>query len=135
MKAQILILLMVVGIGLMTSCKRDDNDPAPEITINGTWNLKSVRGGLASINREYKKGDVKWIFNETNKTLTVANNIGNDNAYMLPSGTYQYNIDQTGKSQVLLVNNTDYRMVILSIDQNLVISDDMLDGFTGEFNK
>ena len=135
MKTHILTLFMIVVIGLLSSCKSDDHVIEPDITIDGTWNLKNVHGGLASINYDYKKGDVKWTFNEINKTLTVVNKMGNDNAFILHSGIYQYIIDRNGNSQVLFVNNNDYRMVILSLNKNLVISDDMLDGFTAQFNK
>ena len=134
MKARILTILIIIGIGFLTSCNNDDVD-IPEKTINGTWNLRNVKGGLASINNDYQKGDIQWTFNPINNTLTVANNIGNDKAFTLHSGTYQFNIEQNVESQILFVSNNDYRMVILSMDQNLIITDDMNDGFTAEFNR
>lgn len=133
MKAQ--ILLMFLGIGLLISCTKDDNHLGPESTINGTWNLTSVSGGLASFDIDYQKGDIKWTFNQANSTLTVVNNIGNDKAFILRSGTYHFKIEQNGERQVLFVDNNDYRLTILSIDQDLIITDGMFDGFTAEFHK
>ena len=135
MKTRLLTFLLITGIGLFSSCKNDDNDLPQEKTINGTWNLINVHGGLASINKSYSKGDVKWIFNQTDSTLSVQNKIGNDNAFRLHSGSYTFNIEQNGDTQVLFVDNHDNRMVILSIDNNLIISDDMNDGFTAEFKR
>lgn len=135
MKTKLTTLLLILGIGLLTNCDNDDNDLPQEKTINGTWNLINVRGGLASINKGYSKGDVKWIFNQSDSTLSVQNKVGNDNAFMLYTGSYTFNIEQNGGAQVIFVDNQDYRMVILSLDNNLIISDDMNDGFTAEFNK
>lgn len=135
MKTKLLIYLLFVGFGLSTSCESDDNDLPQEKTIIGTWNLINVRGGLASISKNYANGDVKWTFNQTDSTLSVQNKIGNDDAFMLLSGLYTFAIEQHGKTQVLFANNKDYRMVILSMDNNLIISDDMNDGFTAEFKR
>lgn len=135
MKAQIFSLLIIIGIGFITSCSNIDDHLEPEKAIDGTWNLINKKGGLASFNIDYQKGDIKWTFSESNNTLIVVNNIGNENAFHLHSGTYNFDIEQNGESQVLFVNDNDYRMVILSIDQNLTITDAMNDGFTAEFIK
>lgn len=120
---------------MSTSCENDENNLPQEKTIYGTWNLMNVRGGLASINKNYAKGDVKWTFNQIDSTLSVQNNIGNDNSFRLLSGLYTFTIEQNGETQVLFANNKDYRMVILSMDNNLVISDDLNDGFIAEFRR
>ena len=135
MKTKLLTLLLFVGIGLLISCAEDENDLSSEITINGTWDLINVRGGLASSNINYSKGDVKWIFDQTDSTLSVQNKVGNDKAFMLHSGSYDFSIGLNAGTQILFVDNDDHRMVILSLDNNLIISDDMNDGFTAEFKK
>lgn len=135
MKTKLILCLLLVGLGLSTSCNNDDNDLPQEKTINGTWNLINVRGGLGSINKNYVIGDVKWAFDQTDSTLSVQNSTGNDNAFMLLSGLYTFTIEQNGETQVLFANNKDYRMVILSIDNNLIITDDFNDGFTAEFKR
>ncbi len=135
MKTKVLVSLLIIGIGLLTSCGNDDNDLPQETTFDGTWNLINVHGGLASVNRDYSKGEVKWIFNKTDNTLSVQNKFGNDNAFMLQSGFYTFKIEQNGETQILFVDSNDYRMVILSMDNNLIISDDLNDGFTAEFKR
>ena len=135
MKTKILTLIMIIGIGFLNSCNNDDNDSLKEKTINGTWYLKNVGGGLASINVDYKRGDIKWIFNQTNNTLIVDNHTGNDNGFMLQSRAYTYNIEQKGETQIIFLDNGDYRMVVLSMENNLLISDGMADGFTAEFQR
>lgn len=133
MKTQFLSILLVLGFVLLIGCSH--NDPSSqEIALNGTWNLKNVHGGLGSVNIDYSRGDVRWSFNEADSTLTVINNNGNDNSFMLHNGTYEYNIEQNDEFQILFVDS-DYRMVIFSMDKTLVISDDMNDGFTAEFNR
>lgn len=134
MKANIFTLLIIVGIGFLTSCSNDDNS-SQENTINGTWNLTNVRGGLASIDNDYSKGDIKWTFDQTSAILTVENKIGNDNGFYLHSGTYSFNIEDDNENQILFVDNDDFRMVILSIDKNLIITDDFNDGFIAKFKR
>lgn len=133
MKKNILTLFLFIAIGFFASCGNDSDDLPQEKTINGTWNLKNVRGGFASTNVNYSKGDIKWIFNQADSTLSVQNKIGNDNSFMLLSGSYTFNIEQNGETQILFVDNGDYRIIILSMDINLIVTDGMNDGFTAEF--
>lgn len=135
MKTKLYSFLFVSVIGFVTSCAKDDNALPQENTINGTWNLINVHGGMTSTNINYSKGDVKWIFNQADSTLSVQNKIGNDNSFMLHSATYTFNIEQNGETQVLFVDNNDYRMIILSIDNSLIINDNLADGFTAEFKR
>ena len=128
------MLLLIFGIGLLANCSDDQDDFSQEKTINGTWSLIKKHGGLASVDIDYPKGDIKWTFKEMDSSLTIENKIGNDHAFLLHSGTYYYDIQQQGESQILFVNN-DYRMLILSMEDNLIITDDMNDGFTAEFKK
>jgi len=135
MNVQILTLFLVVGITFLASCSNDNNSPSPEQLIDGTWYLTNVSGGLASISVDYQRGDIKWIFNQTNNSLTVENYLGNDDGFMLNSGVYDYSIEQKSETQIIFVDEDDYRMVILSMGNNLIITDDLNDGFTAEFKR
>jgi hypothetical protein len=137
MKTNLLtLLLLIVGIGTLSKCGNIDIDLLQEKTINGTWNLINVKGGgWKIVNKDYSLGDVKWIFNQIDSTLTVQNNIGNDNAFMLHSGSYTFNTEQNGETQIIFVANNDYRSVILFMDNNLIISDNSPHGFTAEFKR
>ncbi|SDE25353.1 hypothetical protein SAMN05421636_104118 [Pricia antarctica] len=134
MKIAVWTLLVVLGFALMASCEDDDNDLPQEKTINGTWNLVNVHGGFGSVNINYSKRDIKWIFNQADSTLSVQNNIGNDNAFVLHSGYYNFNLEPSGETQILFVDN-DYRMIILSMDNNLILTENANDGFTAEFTR
>ena len=132
MRTKLLPLLLIVGIGFLTSCGNDFDDLSKEKSINGTWNLKNVQGGMTFRSFDYPRGDVKWTFNLTDSTLTVQKKIGNDNAFMLENGSYDFNIEQNGETQFLFVDGY-YRMEILSVDNNLMINDGNEDGFTAKF--
>lgn len=134
MKTKLLPLLLIVGIGFLTSCGNDYDDLPQEKSINGTWNLKNVQGGMTFRNFDYPRGDVKWTFNQTDSTLTVQKKIGNDYAFMLDNGSFDFYIEQNGETQFLYVDGY-YRMEILSMDNNLIINDGFADGFTAEFKR
>ena len=75
MKAKIFTLLMILGIGLISSCNNDDNS-SQENTIGGTWYLTNVKGGYGGVvSTDYQKGDIKWDFKQTDNTLIIENNI------------------------------------------------------------
>lgn len=135
MKTKILTILLFIGIGFFISCNDNDDNSTQQETISGTWNLINVRGGLAGINNNYSKGDIKWAFDQTNAILTVENKIGNNNAFYLHNGIYSFNIEDDQETKILFIDNNDYRLVILSIDNSLIITDDFNDGFTAEFKR
>ncbi|MBJ7879599.1 hypothetical protein [Gelidibacter salicanalis] len=107
MKARILVLLLIVGIGFLNSCNNDDDDSSQEKSINGTWYLTNIRGGLGSMNNDYSIGDVKWTFDQTNSILIVENKIGNSNSFYLHSGTYSFNIVENEETQIFFIDNNN----------------------------
>lgn len=92
-------LLTVFSIFALAGCNDDDHDYvpiyAPPTTedIEGAWELSNVSGGIVGANDTYMPGEVTWIFNEENHTVTVFNNNTDDNKVdFFDSGTYDYEV-------------------------------------------
>lgn len=133
MKSKILVLLVVGFCGVIASCNNDDSIQAT--TINGTWNLKNISGGLAGINDDYNQGIIKWIFDSQALTLTVENNNSQNTIYDgFESGIYSYSILESGGNSYLIVEDTEFGGYTLTennlmIDQNKTSTGSGADGF------
>ena len=133
MKSKILVLLVVGFCGAIASCNNDDSIQAT--TINGTWNLKNISGGLAGINDDYNQGIIKWIFDSQALTLTVENNNSKNTIYYgFESGIYSYSILESGGNSYLIVEDTEFGGYTLTennlmIDQNKTSTGSGADGF------
>ncbi|TRX61860.1 hypothetical protein FNH22_03535 [Fulvivirga sp. M361] len=139
MKSTIFTLIIAFVIGLFTGCGQDDDPTTQAQTINGTWNLSNVSGGLTGINIDYNVGEVSWVFNENTKVLIIENNIestGPEDIYAgLESGTYDYKIQHEDDHQVLYIDGAERG--ILKIEDNILKIDDgvAVDGFLTEFER
>ncbi len=138
MKSKILVLLVVGFCGVIASC----NDDSPQAsTINGTWNLKNVSGGLAGINDDYNRGIIKWNFDSQALTLTVENNNSQNIIYDgFESGVYSYSILESGGNSYLIVEDTEFGGYTLTennlmIDQNKTSTGSGADGFIIELER
>lgn len=93
MKKSIYSLLLLILV-LFTACKKEINHSSrsdtPKNTINGTWNLMRIHGGIMGANETHSTGEIEWTFNTQSSTLTVHNTVGNSSYYYLPSGTYSF---------------------------------------------
>jgi len=100
MKSFYVIILSI----LLFSCSSDD-DSTRETTLQGTWNLVNVTGGIAGIDEDIERGMVVWDFNMTSGMVTITNNI-TDSTFdtSLPSGTYSYSVSAPADDDVLIVN-------------------------------
>ncbi|MEQ6124453.1 hypothetical protein AAON49_09650 [Pseudotenacibaculum sp. MALMAid0570] len=126
-----------LGMLFLTTCL--DTNVSYDETINGTWNLRNVSGGLQGINIDYNHGLVKWTFDLQNNLLTVENNItttGPQDIYAgLDSGTYNFEIEENNQLQTLYVNGVKQGDVyidgfILKLDDGIAA-----DGFLKEFER
>ena len=137
MKRSVFYLLFISCVVLFSSC--NNNEITLLETINGTWHMKNVQGGLSGIDLDYNPEEVKWTFNLQNNILEVENNITTNGPHSiyagLESGTYNFEIQQNWQEQTLYVNNNKQGVLIL-IGNNLKIDDDIAaDGFITEFEK
>ncbi len=138
MKSKILVLVVVGFCGVIASC----NDDSPQAsTINGTWNLKNISGGLAGINDDYNQGIIKWIFDSHALTLTVENNNSQNTIYDgFESGIYSYSVLESGDNSYLIVEDTEFGGYTLTennlmIDQNKTSTGSGADGFIIELER
>ncbi len=139
MKSKILVLLVVGFCGVNASCNDDDSPQAS--TINGTWNLKNISGGLAGINDDYNQGIIKWIFDSQALTLTVENNNSQNTIYDgFESGIYSYSILESGGNSYLIVEDAEFGVFTLTennlmLDQNIISTGSGADGFIIELER
>ena len=125
--------------GVIASCNNDDSIQAT--TINGTWNLKNISGGLAGINDDYNQGIIKWIFDSQALTLTVENNNSQNIIYDgFESGMYSYSILESGGNSYLIVADIEFGGYTLTennlmIDQNKTWTGSGADGFIIELER
>lgn len=119
-----LSILLISMLVLFAGCEKETFLKAKtrsESGIKGTWNLVHVYGGIAGIDEQYAHGDVTWTFTSTN--LVVADNTSGTAYFFLPSGTYQYNVIQSGSLTYLSIENSELGQFVISgndmnIDQN-----------------
>ncbi|MDN5213521.1 hypothetical protein QQ020_15730 [Fulvivirgaceae bacterium BMA12] len=138
MKRNFLILALLFFAGFIAGCENDE-DITPDQQLNGSWHLTNVSGGLAGVNIDYKKGEVKWDFDPKSGNLTIENLIdstGPEDIYAgLDSGTYPYEIRQEGDAQVLYIDNSE-RGILTIVDNTLKIDDGLIaDGFITQFER
>lgn len=132
MKHLKLYFLLIIAIGLLNSCSNDD-EPSTQKELNGKWYLVNVWGGIDGRSIDYNKGDIIWTFDTENKTITVTNNLGDNEFYRLNTGEYEYEF-MDGDDNLILIDDYLY-MEIVSAESDLVLSDKMADGFIGTFEK
>ena len=87
---KIRMLILISSIIFFTNCSSSDDSNLPK-TLEGTFNLTSIRSGNTIGTTEFNTGDVIWTFNLGNNTLTVEYNTlftGGIN-----SGTYEIELN------------------------------------------
>lgn len=131
MKTKILTLLLIFTVGLFTSCNNDDDATSAQTnTIDTTWNLKNVSGGLVGANIDYATGEVTWTFDSNSETVVIVNTFDVtspdlQSAYSgLESGTYSFEIIQDGSNEKLVINDFDQGIMVinngvLTLDTNI----------------
>ena len=139
MKSKILVLLVVGFCGVIASC--NDDDSTQPSTINATWNLKNISGGLAGINDDYNQEIIKWNFDSQALTLTVENNNSQNIIYDgFESGVYSYSILESGRNSYLIIEDKEFGGYTLTennlkIDQNKTSTGSGADGFIIELER
>lgn len=130
---------IILGVGLMLAmigCSSDVEDEILNSSIDTTWSLKKISGGLAGVNLNYDSGEVYWIFNSANNTLTIENNLVSNGPKMSHggpvSGVYSFVLNST--DSVLYIQNMKRGRVFLTASGGLNIDDNVAtDGLLTEF--
>ncbi len=147
MNTKVLTLMIISVLGFTMSCSKTDinnaqqeQQEAPDVitvdTVDGLWNLKSIRGGIQGVESNYDLGQVVWDFDNT--TLTIHDNTtdNSQNPYTgLGNGTYDFEIIESGGVQVLSINSITIGEVIVSDNQLMIDNSAAADGFTTEFER
>lgn len=142
MKLHKLIVFIFSCFTLVNCCNDEDNstqETPQNHAIHGSWNLTNVSGGFVGIDIDYTLGEVIYTFNDTNQQLHIENNIlttGPEDIYAgLDSGTYTYEIENNGETEMLYINQT-LKGTILIFENTLSIDEDIsADGFLYTFNR
>lgn len=91
-------------------------------SMQGKWNIIQVTGGLSQP-MKYDMGDITWFFDQSDKTLTIENNVDVFNTYNIP--TFIKNQGGTYKFEIIKENNIDY-LVVDNRKGSIIFSDDGL---------
>ena len=136
MKSKFLLFAFLGIVVFYTACTSKDS-VLEETTLNGTWKLKNVSGGLADINIDYNEGDVYWTFNTKNGKLEVINNIettGPEDIYAIfDTGTYNFTVSTEATEDVLYVSGEKIGVITISKDKLLLDQGVPVDGVLTEF--
>lgn len=138
MKRYLLILFFSLAL---TNCSINSNDTNQPQVITVYWNLVNVSGGVSGVDIDYGTGDIVWLFDEVNTTLTVTNTNTDDSLEDgLDSGTYPYSVIDDGHDLFLSINATEFGNFTVTgnqlvIDQNITTSGTGADGYVYTFEK
>lgn len=131
MKSLIRALSIFTILILITNCSTSSD--TSDDPIAGDWNLKTMTGGFAGVNNSFQGGEVVWIFNEEDSSLTIEVNIismiPTERYYGLQAGTYTYELVEENDVTTLYAN--DSKVGTISFSENELLIDDgiAVDGF------
>ncbi|RED46498.1 hypothetical protein DFQ10_101269 [Winogradskyella eximia] len=129
MKTTFFILVLMLST---LSCNSDDDTQQnSDPTLDGSWSLVNVTGGLAGIDDDFETGLIIWDFNQDNLELTVTNNNTVNVIYDgFPTGTYDYEIfTETNGEMSVVINTVSYRVTTLASSQLVIDEGIVADGF------
>ncbi|WP_299253547.1 hypothetical protein [uncultured Aquimarina sp.] len=130
MKRLCILLLSIV----LFSCSNDDDNNA-QPTLQGTWNLVNISGGITGLDEDIAKGIVVWDFNETTGMVTIVNSSTTTSANtLLVSGTYTYSVSAPADADILIVNEVNYGRLNLE-NTVFTVTESAIDGFIFRFER
>jgi len=135
MKTTFYILVLML---FTLSCNSDDDTQQnSEPTLDGSWSLVNVTGGLAGVDDDFEIGLIIWDFNQDNLELTVTNNNTVNVIYDgFPTGTYDYEIfTETNGEMSVVINTVSYRVTNLTSSQLVIDEGVVADGFLLLFSR
>ncbi|WP_282030300.1 hypothetical protein [Winogradskyella eximia] len=123
--------ILVLMLSTLSCNSDDDTEQNSEPTLNGSWSLVNVTGGLAGVDDDFEIGLIIWDFNQDNLELTVTNNNTANVIYDgFPSGTYDYEIfTETNGEMSVVINTVSYRVTTLASSQLVIDEGIVADGF------
>ena len=134
--------LFIALIAITFGCKKEitsaHSSVKSESELKGKWNLVHVYGGIMGVNEQYPAGDVTWNF--TADSVIVEHTGTNSTYFSLPSGTYAYDVIQTGGNTYLSISQSEMGQFIINgtsmdIDQNKYSTGEGACGFYMELER
>ncbi|MEL6975036.1 MAG: hypothetical protein AAGL29_06530 [Bacteroidota bacterium] len=130
------VLAAIAVSALFLSCNNDD-DATPLESISGTWKMQNVSGGLQGVDIDYSEGDVDWTFDTDSQTVRIENRIDNtgpEDIYAgLDTGSYPYEIQQLGETEILYLNDELMGGIVISNNTLTIDSGSDADGLVTLF--
>ena len=122
---------------LTLSCKSDDDaDQNLNPTLIGSWSLVNVSGGFAGVDDDFNDGVILWNFTNNPSEITITNTNTTEVVHSgYPSGAYSYEIETTPNDTIVVIENTDLRIISLTTNQLILDEGVVSDGFQYTFNK
>ena len=134
MKKSIKLLLAIFCAIALNSCSNssDDNDPVTT-TLNGTWRLANVSGGITGISDDFDDASITWTFNPDGSINIWNTNTDDTKQDLIETGDYDYAIvpnEATPElcSQAMVINSVSYGCYSISGD-TLTLSQIESDGY------
>ena len=134
------LLILLISFFTLTNCSTNNDNTQPDV-IAVYWSLTNTTGGLAGVNDNFDKGEIKWVFNELTETLIVENDNTDDTKQSgLDSGNYAYSLLEVGLNSFLIIESEEAgRLTVttnkLIIDENQTSQGDLNDGFIYTFTR
>lgn len=134
------LLILLISFFALTNCSINNDNTQPKVT-EVYWSLTNTTGGLAGVNDNFDKGEIKWVFNELTETLIVENDNTDDTKQDgLDSGNYAYSVLEVGLNSFLIIESEEVGRLTISIskliiDENQTSQGDLNDGFIYTFTK
>ncbi|TXD83843.1 hypothetical protein ESY86_07295 [Subsaximicrobium wynnwilliamsii] len=136
MNYRLLILLTLITTAFI-GCNDDDPNRIDAVpSISGTWNLSNVSGGFVGTDVDFEDGLITWSFNTETSQVKVINSNADPVAFDgLPSGTYDYVLENNAGVETLKVDYLDMTVNAMSNTQMLLDDGIAYDGFLLSFSR
>ena len=128
-----LIVYSLMFITSVVGCDPEDINPNTDNSIDGTWNLTHVSGGIDGRNLTFDTGVIVWTFNEETGMVTIVNSSDNGLS-VFQSGTYSFLIEEMGGHKTISINGMDFGIIDISADK-INIDQEVADGIFLELTK
>ena len=105
-------------------------------SIQNSWMLKNVTGGLQGLQLDYSGEEVNWTFYDNN-TVKIDNYTSSNTQFFtyvgFVTGTYPYEIKMENNQKILYINHLKQGMISIKDEQLLIDDEFAADGILKTF--
>ena len=137
-----LFVLILLSL-FLSGCSSTENAPlnpivsgniTPAPSLQGTWNLTKVSGGIAGINEVLGPGQIQWVFDVELSSLTVDNQKADGPMYTgVESGSHPYNLFKQNQANYLFVQDREIGRVVIVDGMLQINGNERSDGSGADF--